>query len=332
MPSGPRPSRAASEVVGVLLRRAAADRAPAELDGAEALRPRRCGRAPASPAACRRRAARRRASSGGTRRSRAASTPARRARGRAGPTAPSRCPTRCGRPAAGPCCRRRPARPMRAMSLGPVERLPEHRVADRPADAVRHRADEGGDGRQRRRLALAPADMAAAATRTSSASWLPSASVVTTRHGEVEEVDGFDLHGGVTFLQVSAAVRVSLPDVDDGPRLKLDALVERIHGPRADRVAERRQVGRGRPGHVDVEVLLNPLVVHVVFGVRRLHDDQVEVVRVEAVGVVHRAVEQAQRLREHDHGEVVECEHGGRARRRGRSSSSPAASVRPRAA
>ena len=66
------------------------------------------------------------------------------------------------------------------------------------------------------------------------------------------------------------------------------------------------------PGNVDVEVLLNPLVVHVEFGVRRLHDDEVEVLRVEAVGVVHRAVEQAQRLREDHHGEVAECEHRGR--------------------
>ena len=93
---------------------------------------------------------------------------------RAGPTAPSPRRTRYARPAADPCC----PSSMRGGDArdvgGIVDRAVQHRSANRPAGAVRHRAYEGGDGHERRGLALAPADMAAGSTRTSKASWLPS--------------------------------------------------------------------------------------------------------------------------------------------------------------
>jgi hypothetical protein len=60
-------------------------------------------------------------------------------------------------------------------------RAPQHRRRHRLAGAMRHRADEGRDRGQRRRLAFAETlTWPPALTRTSKASWLPSASVVTT--------------------------------------------------------------------------------------------------------------------------------------------------------
>ena len=45
-----------------------------------------------------------------------------------------------------------------------------------------------------------------AATRTRSASWLPSASAVISRHGEIEEIDSLDLHFAGSLLAEDRAV------------------------------------------------------------------------------------------------------------------------------
>lgn len=76
-------------------------------------------------------------------------------------------------------------------------------------------------------------------------------------------------------------------------RSKGDAFVEREDWPRADRMAQRGQIGGGRPGEVHIEVLLYPGVVHLVFGMGGLHHDQVKIARVQSIGVIHRPVKQA---------------------------------------
>jgi hypothetical protein len=48
-------------------------------------------------------------------------------------------------------------------------------------------------------------------------------------------------------------------------RIELDPVVERVHRSRADRVAERFQIRRGGARDVDVEIRVDPGVVHVVF-------------------------------------------------------------------
>ena len=162
MASGPMPSRAACEMLGIRRRTVAADRPPAELHGAEPLP--RAARPPAS--VCLRRVAEQLRGIGrlgaSCDRSPAVARPARRGRGRADPTAPSRRPTRCAAPAADPCCRIRLAPPCAAMSAGAVESAAPARRRrtgrQTPCDIGQY---EGGDRGQRRGFALAPADMPA---------------------------------------------------------------------------------------------------------------------------------------------------------------------------
>ena len=157
----------------------------------------------------------------------------------------------------------------------------QHRGADRPADAVRHRADEGRDGRQRRGLAFAPADMPAGRDAHEQRILAAVGLGRDLRHRQIEEIDRFDFHGVLPWSMRFGRHELR---VEDGAGRELDVLVERIHGPGADRVPEALQIGRGRARRIDIEVLLDPGVVHVVLGVRRLDHDQVEVLRIEAVG------------------------------------------------
>ena len=55
--------------------------------------------------------------------------------------------------------------------------------------------------------------------------------------------------------------------VNDGPRLKAGFWVKRVHGPGTNGVAQGFQVGGGGAGHVHIEVVVHPSVVHMVFGV-----------------------------------------------------------------
>ena len=145
------------ELVDVLLQRPAPERPPAELHGPEPAPHGSRARLRASAAACRRTAATRTASSGTPSRSRAAGTPARpRLR-------PSRSHSAMSMPdsvwSAWSRSRllARTRSPMRTMSAGDLEPLPDDGRRHRLARAVRHRADQAGDAHQRRRLALAPA-------------------------------------------------------------------------------------------------------------------------------------------------------------------------------
>ena len=97
----------------------------------------------------------------------------------------------------------------------------------------------------------------------------------------------------------------ALAPINGGARRKLDILVERIHGPGADRVPEALQIRRGCARRIDIEVFLDPDVVHMVLRMGRLDHDQVEVLRIETVRIVHGAIEQADRAAQNDHGEVV---------------------------
>ncbi len=77
---------------------------------------------------------------------------------------------------------------------GIVQRLAEHRFADRPAGAMGHRRDVTGYAGQWRGLALAPADMR---PRLHAHQQRVLAAVGVGgdyRHGEIEEVDRIDLH------------------------------------------------------------------------------------------------------------------------------------------
>ena len=139
------------------------------------------GSRPASPPACRRRAARHRAASDRPSCSRAVRRPAHCASCRARPTAPSRCRTMCARPAAGPCIPVRRRRRARAMSAATSTLLAEHHGL---APACRRRATSARR-RPRSRSAARPRirpsqSTPSAATRTSSASWLPSPISSTT--------------------------------------------------------------------------------------------------------------------------------------------------------
>ena len=75
-----------------------------------------------------------------------------------------------------------------------VERLPEHRVAHRLAGAVRHGADEAGDGDQRRGLALAPADVRPGLQPDQQQILAAVADVEHLRHRQVVEIDRLDPH------------------------------------------------------------------------------------------------------------------------------------------
>src|SRR2546423_8604991 len=101
------------------------------------------------------------------------------------------------------------------------------------------------------------------------------------------------LEGATAYDPKRTPARVKL--VDFGPWSESHIFVERENRSRADRVSKALQVGRCCARGVDVEVLLAPGIKHVMFGVRRFDNDQIEVRRIEAVGEVHRAVEQAHR-------------------------------------
>ena len=96
---------------------------------------------------------------------------------------------------------------MRAMSPDPSIALAEHRGADRPAGAVRHRADEGGDRDERRGLAFAPADMAAGGDAHEQRVLAAVGLGRDLRHGQIEEVDRFDLHLRLTGLRLRETAR-----------------------------------------------------------------------------------------------------------------------------
>ena len=82
-----------------------------------------------------------------------------------------------------------------------VERLPEHGGQDRFAGAVRHGANQAGNGHQRRRFALAPTRVAAGAHTHQQCILAAIADVEHLRHGQIEEVDRFNFHG-VTVAKV----------------------------------------------------------------------------------------------------------------------------------
>jgi hypothetical protein len=92
--------------------------------------------------------------------------------------------------------------------VGMVDRLAEHRVAHRAAGAVRHGRYKGGDGDERRGLALAPADMTAGLDADEQRVLAAVALVGDDRHGDVEEVDALDLHGASGSM---SDVQLALP-------------------------------------------------------------------------------------------------------------------------
>ena len=77
-----------------------------------------------------------------------------------------------------------------------------------------------------------------------------------------------------------------------------------IAWPRVGRLAEVAPA-------VDIEVLLDPGVEHLVFAMRALDDDQIEVLRVAAIGVVKGAVEQPHGAADADDRNVLDREDGG---------------------
>ena len=80
------------------------------------------------------------------------------------------------------------------MSAGSLEALAEHRIRNRPAHAVRLRADECRNRRQRRRLALAPPDVPAGRDTHQQRILAAVRLVGDLGHGEIEKIDGFDVH------------------------------------------------------------------------------------------------------------------------------------------
>jgi hypothetical protein len=95
---------------------------------------------------------------------------------------------------------------------------------------------------------------------------------------------------GTTAYDPKRTSRAKL--VDCGPWGESHIFVERENRPRADRVSKVLQVGRCCARRVDVEVLLAPGIEHVMFGVRRFDNDQIEVRRIEAVGTTSAMAEQ----------------------------------------
>ena len=77
-----------------------------------------------------------------------------------------------------------------------AQRLAQHRVRDRAAHAVRLRADERGDRRQRRRLAFAPPDVSARRDAHQQGVLASVRLIGDLGHRQIEEIDGFDLHFG----------------------------------------------------------------------------------------------------------------------------------------
>jgi len=75
-----------------------------------------------------------------------------------------------------------------------VQALTEHRVAHRLAGAVGHRADEGGDRGQGRRLALPPADVPPGRDPDQQQILAAVADVEDLGHRAGEEIDRLDLH------------------------------------------------------------------------------------------------------------------------------------------
>ena len=75
-----------------------------------------------------------------------------------------------------------------------VEGLPEHRVTHRFAGAVRHGADEAGDGDQRRGLTFAPADVRPRLQPDQQQVLAAVADVEHLRHRQVVEIDRLDPH------------------------------------------------------------------------------------------------------------------------------------------
>ena len=78
--------------------------------------------------------------------------------------------------------------------VGAAQGLSEHHVAHRLAGAMRHGTDEGGDRGERRGLAFAPAHHAACGNPHQQGILAAIAGIGHHRHGEIEKVDGFDLH------------------------------------------------------------------------------------------------------------------------------------------
>ncbi len=79
--------------------------------------------------------------------------------------------------------------------VGAFDGFTEYGGANRAADAVRHWADKGGDGGQRGRLAFAPADVAAGSDADQQRVLAAVRFRRDLRHGQVKQIDGFDLHG-----------------------------------------------------------------------------------------------------------------------------------------
>jgi hypothetical protein len=78
---------------------------------------------------------------------------------------------------------------------GPVECLPENRITDRAAGAVRHRADKGRDRHQRRGLAFSPAHMTRGRNSHEQRILTPIALRGHLGHGEIKEIDRINFHG-----------------------------------------------------------------------------------------------------------------------------------------
>ena len=86
------------------------------------------------------------------------------------------------------------------MSSGRIDVLPQHRSRHRLAGGVRHRAVPGGDGHQRRGLALAPADQSAGTDAHQQGVLAAVADITDLGHREVEEINGFDFHREYSLL------------------------------------------------------------------------------------------------------------------------------------
>ena len=80
---------------------------------------------------------------------------------------------------------------------GAVDLAAQHHVTHRLAGAMRHGCYEGGDGDERRGLALAPALVAISADADDERVLAAVADVLDLGHGEIEDVDGIDAHDGL---------------------------------------------------------------------------------------------------------------------------------------
>jgi hypothetical protein len=89
------------------------------------------------------------------------------------------------------------------------QHLAQHRICDRVARTVRHGRDERGDGRQRRGLALAPADLAAGGDADDAGVLAAVTDVLDLGHRQVEDVDLLDPPSGHGLLRRQAAWRTA---------------------------------------------------------------------------------------------------------------------------